>query len=223
MAEPQRLERKQIAARVAAELQDGWYVNAGIGLPTQVANYLPPGREIVIHSENGVLGVGPLAAPDQADPDLVNAGREQVSLLPGGAFFHHADAFGMVRGGHLDACMLGAYQVSERGDLANWALPGNRYGNPGGAVDLAVGAKRVFVLMEHVARDGAAKIVRQCTYPLTGLACVTAIFTDLAVIDVTSNGLVLRELAPGWTVQAVQELTEPRLLVPHPPGLIALD
>jgi 3-oxoacid CoA-transferase subunit B len=211
-----------MAARVAAELQDGWYVNVGIGMPTLVPNHLPPGREIIVHSENGILGVGPAAEEDDVDPDLVNAGREFVTLMPGGSFFTHADSFAMVRGGHLDAAILGGYQVSERGDLANWALKGATIGNPGGAMDLAVGARRVYVMMEHVARDGSLKIVRECDYPLTGIACVTTIFSDVAVIDVTSEGLALRELAPGWSTEQVQAISGPRLLVPRPPATIAV-
>jgi 3-oxoacid CoA-transferase subunit B len=218
-----RLTRNQIAARVAAELQDGWFVNVGVGMPTLVANYVPPHVEIFIHSENGLLGVGPAPLPEEADPDLVNASREQVTLRPGACFFNHAESFGMIRGGHIDVTILGAFQVSERGDLANWLLPGANIGNPGGAVDLAVGAKRVFAMFEHTARDGALKVVRECTYPLTGRQCVTTLFTDLAVIDVTAAGLVLREVAPGWTPEAVQAVTEPILHQPCPPTVIQLS
>ena len=216
------LTRHQIAARVALELRDGWYVNLGVGMPTLVANYVPPEVEIFVHSENGVLGVGPAPSAEQADPDLVNASREQITLRPGAAFFSHADSFGMVRGGHIDVTILGAFQVSERGDLANWLLPGAKIGNPGGAVDLAVGARRVFAMFEHVARDGALKVVRTCSYPLTGLACVTTLFTDVAVIDVTPDGLLLREVAPSWTAEAVQAISKPTLLVPRPPAVIRL-
>ena len=219
-AERPTLSRAQIAACVAASLQDGWYVNVGIGMPTLVPNHLPPAVEIVIHSENGILGVGPTPAPEVADPDLVNAGRELVTLLPGASLFSHLESFAMIRGGHLDVAILGGYQVSEGGDLANWTVKGAELGNPGGAMDLAVGAKRVFVMMEHVTRDGALKIVRACDYPLTGIACVTTIFTDVAVIDVTPAGLVLREVAPGWDPAAGQAITEPRLLVPAPPRTI---
>jgi 3-oxoacid CoA-transferase subunit B len=208
-----RLTRTQLAARVAAELEDGWYVNVGIGMPTLVPNFLPAEREVVIHSENGILGVGALAQADERDPDLVNAGRELVTVRPGASFFHHADSFAMVRGGHLDCAILGAYQVSEQGDLANWLLKGARLGNPGGAMDLAVGAKRVLAMMEHVTREGTPKIVRACDHALTGVRCVTTIFTDVAVIDVTAGGLLLRELAPGWSVDDVQAITEPRLHV----------
>jgi 3-oxoacid CoA-transferase subunit B len=217
-----RLTKMQLAARVAAELQDGWYVNVGIGMPTLVPNLLPPDREVVIHSENGILGVGPLASGEDVDPDLVNAGREMVTLRPGASFFSHADSFAMVRGGHLDCAILGAYQVSERGDLANWLLKGARLGNPGGAMDLVVGAKRVFAMMEHVTREGTPKVVRECDCALTGVRCVTTIFTDVAVIDVTPGGLVLREVAPGWSVEDVQAATEPTLQVPSPPATMAI-
>ncbi len=212
-----RLTREQIAARVAAELEDGWYVNVGVGMPTLVPNYLPPHLEIIVHSENGILGVGPRPAAEEADADLVNAGRELISLRPGASLFSHADSFGMVRGGHLDVAILGAYQVSERGDLANWRLKDASLGSPGGAMDLVMGARRVFAMMEHVAREGAPKVVRECDYPLTGIACVTTIFTDVAVIDVTSDGLVLREVAPGWSAEAVQAITKARLVVPRSP------
>ena len=222
VSQPVRLSKEQIAARVAAELQDGWNVNVGIGMPTLVPNYLPPGREIIIHSENGILGVGPAAEGAAIDPDLVNAGREFITLLPGGSFFTHADSFAMVRGGHLDLAILGGYQVSERGDLSNWALKGATIGNPGGAMDLAIGARRVYIMMEHVARDGSLKIVRECDYPLTGIGCVTTIFSDVAVIDVTPGGLALRELAPGWSAEEVQAISEPPLLVPRPPATISL-
>jgi 3-oxoacid CoA-transferase B subunit len=214
-----RLTRRQLAARVAAELQDGWYVNVGIGMPTLVADYVGE-RDIMIHSENGILGVGRRAEGEERDPDLVNAGREMVTVRPGASFFHHADSFAMVRGGHLDCAILGAYQVSERGDLANWLLKDARLGNPGGAMDLVVGAKRVFAMMEHVGRDGAPKVVCACDYALTGVGCVTTIFTDVAVIDVTAEGLVLRELAPGWSPAEIQGLTEPKLHVQSTPRTI---
>lgn len=217
-----RLTREQIAARVGDELRDGWYVNVGIGMPLLVPNYLPTDREIVIHTENGILGVGPPPSPGEADPDLVNAGRELISIMPGASFFSHADSFTMVRGGHLDAAILGAYQVSEPGDLANWRLKDAPLGNPGGAMDLAVGARRVFVMMEHVSREGAPKVVRECDYPLTGVRCVTTIFSDVAVIDVTPDGLELREVAAGWTVDDIQTITEPKLLIPRTPAVIGL-
>ena len=216
-----RLSKLQVAARVAAELQDGWYVNVGIGMPTLVPDCLSSDREVVIHSENGILGVGPKAEPHALDPDLVNAGRELVTVRPGASYFHHADSFAIVRGGHLDCAILGAYQVSESGDLANWLLKDARLGNPGGAMDLVAGAKRVFAMLEHVTRDGAPKIVCQCDYALTGVRCVTTIFTDVAVIDVTDEGLLLREMAPGWSIDDVQAITEPRLHVHAPPATIA--
>jgi 3-oxoacid CoA-transferase subunit B len=216
-----RLTKLQLAARVAAELRDGWYVNVGIGMPTLVPDYLPADREVVIHSENGILGVGRKAEPDERDPDLVNAGRELVTVRPGASFFHHADSFAMVRSGRLDCAILGAYQVSEQGDLANWQLKGAHLGNPGGAMDLAVGARCVFAMMEHVTREGAPKIVCQCDYALTGLRCVTTIFTDVAVIDVTPGGLVLREVAPGWSLDEVQAITQPRLHATAPPARMA--
>jgi 3-oxoacid CoA-transferase subunit B len=216
-----RLTKQQLAARVAAELEEGWYVNVGIGMPTLVPNFLSADKDVVIHSENGILGVGRQAQGDELDPDLVNAGRELVTVRPGASFFHHADSFAMIRGGHLDCAILGAYQVSEQGDLANWLLKGARLGNPGGAMDLAVGAKRVFAMMEHITRDGAPKIVCACDYALTGVRCVTTIFTDVAVIDVTPEGLVLREVAPGWSLEDVRAITEPRLHVHRSPATIA--
>ena len=204
----QRLTRNQIAARVARDIPEGAYVNLGIGLPTLVANYLPPDRDIFLHSENGLLGMGPAPPPGEEDEDLINAGKQPVTLLTGGAYFHHADSFAMMRGGHLDYCVLGAFQVSVAGDLANWhtgepdAIPA-----VGGAMDLATGAKQVYVMMEHQTKAGASKIVSTCTYPLTGIACVTRIYTDLAVIDVTSGGLVVREMVEGLDFPALQQLT----------------
>ena len=212
---PSRFTRDQMAARVAQDIPEGAYVNLGIGLPTKVANYLPPEREVFLHSENGLLGMGPAPAPGEEDEDLINAGKQPVTLLEGGAYFHHADSFAMMRGGHLDICVLGAFQVSQQGDLANWhtgapdAIPA-----VGGAMDLAIGAKQVFVMMEHQTKTGESKVVERCTYPLTGLGCVSRIYTDLAVLDVTTEGLRVREMAPGLTLADLQAVTAAPLLPP---------
>jgi 3-oxoadipate CoA-transferase, beta subunit len=207
-AEMKRYTRDQMAARVARDIPEGAYVNLGIGLPTMVANHLPKDREILLHSENGLLAMGPAPAPGAEDSDLINAGKQPVTLLPGGAYFHHADSFAMMRGGHLDFCVLGAFQVSKDGDLANWhtgatdAIPA-----VGGAMDLAIGAKQVYVMMEHLTKQGESKIVERCTYPLTGIRCVNRIFTDLSVLDVTRDGLQVLEMVEGLTFDELQRLT----------------
>jgi len=213
----QRYTREQMAARVAQDIPEGAYVNLGIGLPTLVANFLPPDRDIILHTENGLLGMGPAPAKGEEDADLINAGKQPVTALPGASFFHHADSFAMMRGGHLDLCVLGAFQVSVAGDLANWhtgapdAIPA-----VGGAMDLALGAKRVCVMMEHLTKSGESKIVPRCTYPLTGLACVDRIYTDLAVIDITPVGLRVLDMASGLDLAELERLTGVPLAMANP-------
>ncbi len=217
----ERLPREVIAMRVAREFQDGNVVNLGIGIPTLCSQFVPEGRTIIYHSESGVLNCGPLAEPGQEDIDLINAGGQFLQTVPGMAFFSSAEAFGMIRGGHIDVTVLGALQVSEKGDLANWMGPERGIGNVGGAMDLAAGARRVIVAIEHNDKNGTPKIVKECSYPLTGKGCVKLIVTDIAVIEVTPHGLVLKEVAPGWSAKDVQAQTEARLYIS--PGLKEIE
>jgi len=213
MTEKQRLDREAMALRAAMEFVDGMVVNLGIGIPTLCSNFIPEGREVLFHTENGVLNFGPLAPPEQSDLQLGNAGGEYVTPKPGMSFFAHDESFSMIRGGRIDICALGGMQVSEKGDLANWLLPGRGIGSIGGGMDLAFGAKKLIIIMEHNSKDGQPKILKKCTYELTAPQCVDLIVTDIAVIEVTPKGLVLKEAAPGWSAEEVQALTEPELII----------
>jgi 3-oxoadipate CoA-transferase beta subunit len=206
------LNRQEMAARLARDIPEGWYVNLGLGLPTLIPDYIPSGREVVFHSENGVLGMGPVPAKDAIDPWLVNATKQNITLIPGASLFHHADSFGMIRGGHLDLCVLGAYEVAENGDIANWATNENdAIPAVGGAMDLSAGTKRLWVLMEHVTKDGSPRIVRRCSYPLTAAGVVKRVYTNLAVLEVTADGFAVLDTAPGLSFESLQARTGAKL------------
>jgi 3-oxoadipate CoA-transferase beta subunit len=212
MADFKPLSRPQMSARVARDIPEGWYVNLGIGIPTQVADHVPLDREVIFHSENGVLGMGPAPAPDKIEPWLINAGKQYVTLRKGGSYVHHADSFAMIRGGHLDLCVLGGFQVAENGDLANWATSVNDTAPAvGGAMDLAAGAKRLWVLMEHTTKDGTSKIVHRCSYPLTAVGAVKRVYTNLATLDITPEGFAVVDMAPGLSFENLQARTEAKL------------
>lgn len=209
------LSRAQMAARLAADIPEGWVVNLGIGIPTMVADHVPPDREVIFQSENGVIGVGPAPAPDAVEPWLINASKAYITLRTGGVFVHHADSFAMIRGGHIDLCVLGAFEVAENGDIANWAISDSDTAPAvGGAMDLAAGAKRLWVVMEHTTKDGRPKLVHRCTYPLTALGAVRRVYTNLAVLDIEPRGFVVREMVPGMTLEALQERTGAALHLP---------
>ncbi len=221
MSDGKRLNRDQIAKRVAAELQDGWLVNLGLGIPTLAVNYIPEGRDVLFHSENGIIGMGPRPDDADVDVDLMSAGKGAVTLVPGAAFVHHADSFAVARGGRLDAAILGAYQVADNGDFANWRLPNKHVGGIGGAMDIAVGAQRVFITMSQTDKDGTPKLVEKLTYPLTTRGCVTKVFTDMAVISISPEGFVLDEVAPGFTPGDIVERMAATLHVPGTVGTVA--
>jgi 3-oxoadipate CoA-transferase beta subunit len=206
------LNRQEMAARLAQDIPEGWYVNLGLGLPTLIPDYIPPQREVVFHSENGVLGMGPVPAKDKVDTWLVNATKQNITLVPGASLFHHADSFGMIRGGHLDLCVLGAYEVAENGDIANWATNENdAIPAVGGAMDLSAGSKRLWVLMEHMTKDGVSRIVKRCSYPLTAAGVVKRVYTNLAVLEVTADGFVVLDIAPGLSFESLQARTDAKL------------
>ncbi|MBI3706376.1 MAG: 3-oxoacid CoA-transferase subunit B [Proteobacteria bacterium] len=216
MASATPLDRTGMAARLVRDIPEGWYVNLGVGMPTTVADHVPPGREVVFHSENGILGMGPAPSPDAVDPWLVNAGKKAVTLLPGAALFHHADSFAMIRGGHLDLCVLGAFEVAENGDIANWTTSSNDIVPAvGGAMDLAVGAKQLWVIMEHTTKEGRPRLVEHCSYPLTAPGSVNRVYTNLAVLEVTARGFELLDIVAGLTIEALQTMTAAKIHLPR--------